>query len=760
MIKQKIIISSTYHERACVYLHTFSKFPWVGISNNNIHFLFLSLSLSLCLFLHLLERSSHSEEMASSSIEEARALHELLEQHERAVCRVFEHEDAAGGDNDDEDARGTNGARAIASAADGVGKKTSKKEKLVQSHKVRKVLDGLQANARKLRRLYEDSDGALRREVASLSSAIAADDAAATRFFYARLRENRDFHTQRRARQAGAVERVTVTPVDTSLGSTALLAGEGEAEDMETENMDVRRKQRRRKKADEAAVAAMFSGEEIMGRCIDVHALHEVFLNASFGSNSGSGGEANNSLSYQDYISTFFGDAKSMRTCVPTNLKLKGPLPAEHRRRGGGGGGGGDAEATMMMDLASSHYSIGAPASVEPASVLEKGATTTYAEYMQRVEAYLVGFIERTKPLMDIDAKLDAAEAICLRQWEEGTAEGWEDFASSSRTVNTTAPATVTPPPECPIDLVAFASAESLLNDMGVEKVSAALREMSFKAGGTPLQRAERLFSVKGVTDISQLDPKVFASKSAGGKRAGFNTAAQATKVGRGGDRAEALQAGPLSQKKKERKEKLAKLIAVLEARVSSVLEMDEIKEAVGATITQIERKQALTYEEMLAEAEAGAMEEEVEYESEEEEEEIIYNPLKLPTGWDGRPIPYWLYKLHGLNKEFKCEICGNATYQGRRDFERHFNEAKHQAGLRALGIPPGKEFHEVTSIQDAKALFKSMVEKKLITEAGKMVTKADGSQWDAADDEEFEDDEGNVYNRKTYEDLKRQGLI
>lgn len=36
------------------------------------------------------------------------------------------------------------------------------------------------------------------------------------------------------------------------------------------------------------------------------------------------------------------------------------------------------------------------------------------------------------------------------------------------------------------------------------------------------------------------------------------------------------------------------------------------------------------------------------------------YNPLKLPLGWDGKPIPYWLYKLHGLNMEFKCEICGN----------------------------------------------------------------------------------------------------
>jgi hypothetical protein len=49
----------------------------------------------------------------------------------------------------------------------------------------------------------------------------------------------------------------------------------------------------------------------------------------------------------------------------------------------------------------------------------------------------------------------------------------------------------------------------------------------------------------------------------------------------------------------------------------------------------------------------------------EEEEEEYIYNPLKLPLGWDGKPIPYWLYKLHGLNQEFKCEICGNYRWAG-----------------------------------------------------------------------------------------------
>lgn len=50
----------------------------------------------------------------------------------------------------------------------------------------------------------------------------------------------------------------------------------------------------------------------------------------------------------------------------------------------------------------------------------------------------------------------------------------------------------------------------------------------------------------------------------------------------------------------------------------------------------------------------------------EEEEEERIYNPLKLPLGWDGKPIPYWLYKLHGLGVEYRCEICSDHVYMGR----------------------------------------------------------------------------------------------
>jgi splicing factor 3A subunit 3 len=56
-----------------------------------------------------------------------------------------------------------------------------------------------------------------------------------------------------------------------------------------------------------------------------------------------------------------------------------------------------------------------------------------------------------------------------------------------------------------------------------------------------------------------------------------------------------------------------------------------------------------------------------------DDDDDIPYNPKNLPLGWDGKPIPYWLYKLHGLNISYVCEICGNFTYKGPKAFQRHF---------------------------------------------------------------------------------------
>ncbi|RKP28030.1 hypothetical protein SYNPS1DRAFT_11806, partial [Syncephalis pseudoplumigaleata] len=116
--------------------------------------------------------------------------------------------------------------------------------------------------------------------------------------------------------------------------------------------------------------------------------------------------------------------------------------------------------------------------------------------------------------------------------------------------------------------------------------------------------------------------------------------------------------------------------------------------------------------------------------------------------GWDGKPIPYWLYKLHGLGVEYPCEICGNFVYMGRKAFERHFQEWRHAHGMRCLGIPNTKHFQEITLIEDAFALWEKLKKER----------KSERQHDDAI--EEYEDQQGNVFNKKTYDDLRRQGLL
>ena len=52
-----------------------------------------------------------------------------------------------------------------------------------------------------------------------------------------------------------------------------------------------------------------------------------------------------------------------------------------------------------------------------------------------------------------------------------------------------------------------------------------------------------------------------------------------------------------------------------------------------------------------------------------------------------------------------------------------------------------------MTTIADALALHKALESKQ-------------EGKWNRATDEEYEDADGNVYNKKTYEDLRKQGLI
>lgn len=116
--------------------------------------------------------------------------------------------------------------------------------------------------------------------------------------------------------------------------------------------------------------------------------------------------------------------------------------------------------------------------------------------------------------------------------------------------------------------------------------------------------------------------------------------------------------------------------------------------------------------------------------------------------GWDGKPIPYWLYKLHGLNLYYTCEICGNQQYRGPKSFQRHFSEWRHAHGMRVLNIPNTAHFANVTKIQDALTLWDKLKDEKA------------RERFQPENEEEFEDSAGNVVNKKTYEDLSRQGLL
>ena len=89
-----------------------------------------------------------------------------------------------------------------------------------------------------------------------------------------------------------------------------------------------------------------------------------------------------------------------------------------------------------------------------------------------------------------------------------------------------------------------------------------------------------------------------------------------------------------------------------------------------------------------------------------------------------------------------------NNSYYGPRDFEKHFQEWRHAHGMKCLQIPNTRHFHHITKIADALALWE------------KLKKETEFKLWKPENEEEYEDSEGNVYNKKTFELLKKQGII
>jgi splicing factor 3A subunit 3 len=190
--------------------------------------------------------------------------------------------------------------------------------------------------------------------------------------------------------------------------------------------------------------------------------------------------------------------------------------------------------------------------------------------------------------------------------------------------------------------------------------------------------------------------------------------------------------------------------VPLLEKKI--IVLADYLGDVILNTKKNVEKRQSMSAEEKEANIDfEGAEYEDIVDENEEEEsedDEKIWNPKGLPLDVTGKPIPYWLWKLHGLGVEYQCEICGNYSYWGHYAFEKHFQEWRHQHALKILGIPNHKAFNNVTTIKEAIALYQ------------KLKLDQNKAGWRPEMEEEYEDREGNVIPKKTYEDMLRQGIL
>jgi splicing factor 3A subunit 3 len=315
-------------------------------------------------------------------------------------------------------------------------------------------------------------------------------------------------------------------------------------------------------------------------------------------------------------------------------------------------------------------------------------SSPAYRHYLKGLLAYFISFADRSHPLSGVREDISDAETSLRADLQARLTEIRNRFAS----------------------------AEVALEVMGADGIRDELLMLGLKCGGTALERAKRLLNASSSGALAPDSP----TRS--------NNGVEGAVIG-------------------ER--------VVIEGLIGHIMEK-VLTEERRSTALNIEKKQSLSWFELEAErlAEEALAERGTfvangrDQEGEEETEQPVYNPKDVPLGWDGKPMPYWLFKLHGLNHEFKCEVCGNATYKVPRAFERHFTDPQHVSGLRCLGVSYSKHYYMVTRISDVQRL------------RDKIIRETKSVKFDQDVEMEYEDNEGNVMNRKTLTDLQRQGLL
>ena len=320
-------------------------------------------------------------------------------------------------------------------------------------------------------------------------------------------------------------------------------------------------------------------------------------------------------------------------------------------------------------------------------------STDAYFNYVGRLADYLESFLRRTRPLEDLDKLFSSVNQDFEKAWEENSIPGWGPEAQAA------GPAA--PKTEGTGEGIWCSDCEKDFKNDNVYK--------SHLTGKKHIKAAEARKTQGAANNMTN------------GEGTNDHTNVRGSTVQRLKERAIA-----------EREYRAKRLSSMMETVRTDTRVNVERKQ--GMT----ERERQLELDAMFAEA-AEAPNLNGDDESDSDSDEKIYNPLKLPLAWDGKPIPYWLYKLHGLGVEFPCEICGNFVYMGRRAFDKHFNEARHIYGLKCLGITNTTLFREITGIEDALKLWdKIQRDKKKEKAGGENIVQ-------------MEDADGNVMPEKVY---------
>ncbi|KAE8228372.1 hypothetical protein CF326_g6700 [Tilletia indica] len=556
---------------------------------------------------------------------------------------------------------------------------SSHKDKLRQKHQVSDVLDRITSRHQYLVAFYDEANVDRRDELQLISAQKDEEDLFGE--FDGRLGRVRAYH-----------EKYPTAPPDTAFtlnfDQLEHIAGAGGVGALNTSSSSALAESSTSGAAASATTVGaldfldrMFSGEEAAGKFLDLYPSHTAFNNL----------KGVRRLTYLRYIDDF-DKLLPIHQHSSNAMEIEDAPPLDHP----------DARIPI-----------------------ETKRSDAYREYLQSLQSYLLTFLRKTQPLLDVDALERRIQEEIESAWEKGEARGWEDRGET-------------------------------LFGKGKAKASA---EASSEA--IWCEACARFFSKSTVYEAHLKAPKHAKAQARIDSGASQATPQPGSSSSTTAPNAE-----------HERRLTRVKQLAHLEHSIHVLgTELGPLREE---TRSNVERKSALTERERQAEAEAVALEAEMGVlpsssdgkkkkggpgggggggggegdEDDEEDDDKIYNPLKLPLGWDGKPIPYWLYKLHGLGVEYKCEICSDHVYQGRKNFEKHFQESRHAFGMRALGLPNTKHFYEITRISDALALAERLKKQ------GRQQAEEQGEA------EEVEDEYGNTYTKKTYELLKRQGLI